>query len=238
MRTVGGDSHLLFNVGPMPDGRIEPRQVARLQEMGAWLTRNGETIYATRGGPWHPTKAIASTRKGNTIYLHVFRWENDTVELPDLPRAVKSASLLGGGRATVRQQNGKLTVAVDAAARDAIDTIVKLELAGSAMDLPAIAFTSPVRATASNVYHTNMADHGPQEAFDGNPSTRWATDSGTKQAWIARDLEKPKIVARVRINEAIGSVKKFRLRCREGDAWRRDLRRRKVGRAFARAFRP
>ena len=23
--------------GPMPDGRIEPRQVARLEEMGAWL---------------------------------------------------------------------------------------------------------------------------------------------------------------------------------------------------------
>ena len=35
INTVGGDGNLLFNVGPMPDGRIEPRQVERLKEMGA-----------------------------------------------------------------------------------------------------------------------------------------------------------------------------------------------------------
>ncbi len=34
---AGGDGNLLFNVGPMPDGRIEPRQVERLAEMGEWL---------------------------------------------------------------------------------------------------------------------------------------------------------------------------------------------------------
>ncbi len=61
--SVSGDGNLLFNVGPMPDGRIEPRQVARLKEMGAWLKKNGESIYGTRGGPWKPTKAVASTRK-------------------------------------------------------------------------------------------------------------------------------------------------------------------------------
>ena len=49
---AGGDGTLLFNVGPMPDGRIEPRQVERLKEMGAWLARYGDTIYRTRGGPW------------------------------------------------------------------------------------------------------------------------------------------------------------------------------------------
>ena len=37
IRCAGGDGNLLFNVGPMPDGRIEPRQVERLKEMGEWL---------------------------------------------------------------------------------------------------------------------------------------------------------------------------------------------------------
>ncbi|MDO8540889.1 MAG: alpha-L-fucosidase [Opitutaceae bacterium] len=236
---AGGDGNLLFNVGPMPDGRIEPRQVERLKEMGAWLAKNGESIYATRGGPWHPTRTAASTRKGNTVYLHVFRWEKDPLELPDLPRTVKLAALLGGGRATVRQQDGKLTVTVAAAARDAIDTIVKIELAGSAMDIPAIGFTSPVKATASNVYHTNMADHGPQQAFDHDPSTRWATDSGTKQAWIASDMEKPTTVARVRLNEAVAErVKKFELQYRVGDAWKTIFAGDKIGRAFNRTFPP
>jgi len=49
---VGGDGNLLFNVGPMPDGRIEPRQVERLKEMGDWLKKYGHTIYGTRGGPF------------------------------------------------------------------------------------------------------------------------------------------------------------------------------------------
>ncbi len=237
VRCVGGDGNLLFNVGPMPDGRIEPRQVDRLKEMGAWLTKNGESIYATRGGPWHPKSEFASTRKGNTVYLHVFRWSKDTLELPALPHAVKSAMLLGGGRATARQQGDKLTITVDPAARAAIDTIVKLELAGSAMDIPAIAFTPVVKATASSTYHTNVNDFGPQQAFDGDPSTRWATDSGTKQAWIARDLEKPTTVARLRINEAMGErVKKFELQYRDGTAWKTIFAGEKIGRAFTRTF--
>ena len=42
--TVGGDGNLLFNVGPMADGRIEPRQVDRLREMGKWLKRYGGPV--------------------------------------------------------------------------------------------------------------------------------------------------------------------------------------------------
>jgi alpha-L-fucosidase len=237
VRCAGGDGNLLFNVGPMPDGRIEPRQVARLKEMGAWLAKNGESIYATRGGPWHPTQKFASTRRGNTVYLHVFKWDKDQIELPSLPRKVKSASLLGGGKATLERHDAKSHVRVALSDQHAIDTIVKLELEGSAMDIPAIAFTSPIKATASNVYHTNMADHGPQEAFDGNPSTRWATDSGTKQAWIARDLEKPTPVARLRINEAIAErVRKFEFQYRDGNSWKTIFTGEKIGKNFTRTF--
>jgi len=40
LRTAGGDGNLLFNVGPMPTGEIEPRQVERLKEMGpGWPVR-------------------------------------------------------------------------------------------------------------------------------------------------------------------------------------------------------
>ena len=52
IRSAGGDGNLLFNVGPKPDGTIEPLQAERLKEMGEWLKKYGYTIYETRGGPF------------------------------------------------------------------------------------------------------------------------------------------------------------------------------------------
>ena len=63
LRVAGGDGNLLFNVGPMPDGRIEPRQVERLKEMGAWLSKYGESIYGTRGGPFKPGRGARRPAK-------------------------------------------------------------------------------------------------------------------------------------------------------------------------------
>jgi alpha-L-fucosidase len=145
IRCAGGDGNLLFNVGPMPDGRIEPRQVNRLEEMGDWLRKYGETIYGTRGGPWKPTKSLASTRKGSTIYVHLLGWNGKTVTLPNIPRKIIRSSALTGGTARVQQAAGSISIAADPprvrpqetgqATPPQIDSIVKLELGGSAMDL-------------------------------------------------------------------------------------------------------
>ena len=47
-----GDGNLALNTNPMPDGRIEPRQVESFRKIGAWLKKYGESIYGTRGGPF------------------------------------------------------------------------------------------------------------------------------------------------------------------------------------------
>lgn len=69
--TVTGDGNLLLNIGPMPDGRIEPRQAARLREIGAWLAANGEAIYGTRGGPFRNGTWGGSTCRERTIFIHL-----------------------------------------------------------------------------------------------------------------------------------------------------------------------
>ena len=139
VKCAGGDGNLLFNVGPTSDGIIETRQVDRLKEMGDWLARNGTSIYGTRGGPWKPTADIASTRSGQVIYLHVLNPASGEVNLPDPGRKVKSAAQLDGHTVVCSQNDGRLVLKFAPATADAIDNVIRLELDGSAMDLPAIA---------------------------------------------------------------------------------------------------
>ncbi len=134
---AGRDGNLLLNVGPKPDGEIEPAQVERLIQIGEWLSKNGESIYGTRGGPWKPSEQIVSTRKGSTVYVHVLMPDLDRIELPALPRAVKSAFILGGGEIKTEAADGKLILHLPEK-RDPLVTVIKLELDGSAMDLPAL----------------------------------------------------------------------------------------------------
>ncbi len=140
---AGGDGNLLLDVGPMPDGRIESRQVEILKQVGAWLEKNGESIYGTRGGLWKPTAALASTRRGNVIYIHLLKNPGDTIELPALTRKIKSASILGGPQIKYDDRGGEWLFVIPAGTRDAV---VKLELDGSAMDLPVIESSENVKA--------------------------------------------------------------------------------------------
>ncbi len=131
VRCVGGDGNLLFNVGPMPTGEIEPRQVARLKEIGEWLARCGESIYGTCGGPFRPGPWGASTHKGNTVYLHVLDWQSqdgDCITLPAFNRKIVASSLLTGGPVVVDQGNQGIKVSVPASHRQSIDTIVVVQL--------------------------------------------------------------------------------------------------------------
>lgn len=143
-----GGGNLLFNIGPRPDGLMEPSHAARLREMGAFLQKYGESIYGTRGGPFvapdeklRPAGARGfalpegrwwggSTHKGNAIYLHILRWPADTIELPAIGQKIVRHSLLTGrGKAGVKQSGTGIQVSVAKADRAAVDTIVKLECA-------------------------------------------------------------------------------------------------------------
>ena len=137
-KCVGGNGNLLLNVGPMPDGRIEPRQVEVLKGVGEWMKRNGESIYGTCGGPFKPGDFGSSTRRGDTIYLHVLKWSGDTLALPALPKKVVGSALLTGGEVKVEQTATALRVTVAPQARQESDTVVRLRIDGSAMEIAPI----------------------------------------------------------------------------------------------------
>jgi hypothetical protein len=83
------------------------------------------------------------------------------------------------------------------------------------------------------VFQKQVHEYGPEMAFDNDSETRWATDSGTKQAWITVDLGKPLTIQRVRIEEAIAErVQKFEFQCRDGMDWKTIFSSQKIGRWF------
>jgi alpha-L-fucosidase len=132
---AGGDGNLLLNVGPMPSGEIEARQVARLKEIGGWLRRNGEAVYGTRGGPFRPGSWGASTRKDQAVFLHVFEPEPDGwLRLPPLAHRVEAARVLGGDAAECRQGPKGLEVKVG----DVAGTVIALDLDGPAAELEVV----------------------------------------------------------------------------------------------------
>jgi len=101
VRAAGLNANFLLNVGPMPDGRIQPEFVTRLREMGAWLARNGEAIYGTRGGPIPPQTWGVTTRKANRVYVHVLDAPDRALLVPPVGAKVRSARFLASGRTAV-----------------------------------------------------------------------------------------------------------------------------------------
>jgi hypothetical protein len=120
----------------MPDGRMEPRQVEVLQQVGSWLETNGQSIYGTRGGPFKSTSALVSTRKGNIVYVHVLKWSDEMITLPPLRKKIVKSQLLMGGTASVAQTDSGITLTVSQPDLQNIDVIVKLTLDGPADEIP------------------------------------------------------------------------------------------------------
>lgn len=247
VRTAGGDGNLLFNVGPMPTGEIEPRQVARLSEMGDWLAKYGDSVYGTRGGPFKPAKHVVSTRKDRTIFVHILAWPEPVLTLPALPAKVVASRALGGGRASVKQTDDGIEVTVPESDRHEIDTVVALELDWSALDLAPLAVASVGQsltvgksATASNVYQNNPS-FAATMAIDDDDQTRWATDASTGPCWLEVDLGMPETFDRARISECVEygvRVKTFALEFKDGQQWKTFYRGQAMGENHEAQFPP
>lgn len=129
VKAAGYNANFLLNVGPMPNGKIQPDHVALLKQMGEWLNKNGETIYGTQGGPVSARNWGVTTSKGNKVYVHILDWQDESLVLPAWGKKVRSAKMFGSGTPVKFTQNDfGVVLKVPAAQRDEIDTIVELEV--------------------------------------------------------------------------------------------------------------
>jgi alpha-L-fucosidase len=127
VRAAGYNANFLLNIGPRPDGTIQPEFVERLKEIGAWMAKNGESIYGTRGGPIPPRDWGVTTKKGTRVFLHVLKLEDEVLALPKFA-PVRAATLLKDGSKVEMVENSLgMMLRVPMSVRDPIDTVIVLE---------------------------------------------------------------------------------------------------------------
>lgn len=119
--------NFLLNIGPQPDGLIQPEFQERLRAIGDWLAINGDSIYGTTYGPVQGMKSTRTTAKDNKIFLHVFDWPTSPLEINGIDTKVISAHLMGTGQPVkFLQTEGKLQIDLPAQAPDPNISVVVL----------------------------------------------------------------------------------------------------------------
>jgi alpha-L-fucosidase len=125
--------NLLLNIGPMGDGRFDPRDVAILDGIARWMEVNGAAIHGTTRTPLPVQVWGQSTLAGARLYLHVFDWPNDgRLYVAGLASDVRSAHLLAQPHAPelpVRRVNAfDVEIQVPSTAPDPWNSVVVLDL--------------------------------------------------------------------------------------------------------------
>jgi len=129
VKAAGYGANFLLNVGPMPDGRIQPEHADVLRKVGEWLKVNGETIYGTSGGPLTPRSWGVTTSRGNKTWIHLMDWKDDVLTVPGLGKKVTSARLYRDKSALkFTESEMGLSIRIPSDKRDAVNTIIELEL--------------------------------------------------------------------------------------------------------------
>jgi len=129
VKAAGYDANFLLNVGPMPNGKIQPEHVALLKETGDWMRSYGETIYGTRGGPLTARDWGVTTQKGNKVYLHILQWFDEALTIPSWGKKIRSAKIHGSNTPVrfIENEFG-ITLKIPKSMQDPVDTIIELEV--------------------------------------------------------------------------------------------------------------
>lgn len=129
VNAAGKNGNLLLNVGPMPNGKIQPEFVDTLEEIGAWTSKYGESIYGTRGNVIASQKWGTITKKGKTLYMHILNPSSEPYFfIPELKEKITTVTSFEGKKIKFKQTKEGTFVYLDSKNIDEIDEILKLNI--------------------------------------------------------------------------------------------------------------
>ena len=129
VRAAGRNANFLLNIGPMPNGEIQPEFVQHLNEVGAWMKKYGDSIYSTRGGPVEAGPWGVTTQRGSMVYVHVLDWNQPTLALAGISRTVKAARLMRDGSSVeFTPVKGSVLLKLPEPQAEEVDRVIVLEL--------------------------------------------------------------------------------------------------------------
>ena len=203
--------NVLLNIGPMGNGRFDPRDQTILDGIAAWMKANGASIRGTTRAPLPVQAWGESTRRGSTVYLHVLSWpRRGRLVVGGLKSPVKQAYLLADPRRAPleveRLSERDLVIEVPRAAPDAADTVIAVEVAGTepAVDPVRLLGGAEVAAETLRAFDGQLRGgglgYGKGKAQDahvlgwstGSASVRWpvrARESTTYDVAVVYDAE-------------------------------------------------
>ncbi len=198
----------LLNIGPMASGEFPPEAVMRLEEIGKWMSANGDSIHGTQASPFHYLYWGRCTQRSmpdgvTRLYLHVFDWPADNrLHVPGLLSEARGAFVLSDEKKSplnVERVDDALLIDVPSRAPDEIDSVVVLDVIGKPdvadppiISAPATIFvdTLEVRVTTDRenvTLHYTLDGTGPTGRSERVSGPIRVSDTCTISARCVRD---------------------------------------------------
>lgn len=216
---VSKGGNFLLNIGPDADGTIPAASVETLRTIGAWLKRNGDSIYGTSASPFPFLSWGRCTIKGDILYFHIFDWPHDCKLRIPLRNPVESACLLAGTgeKLDVQADGTTCSISLPAEPSDSLLSVVALRISGAPCVSPPVSQDQAITSSSENPSHPAVG------ALDGNPATYWKAADGVTSAWLEIDFKQPETIIHWRIVEPVvsGEIEQqaCELEARVGGEW-------------------
>ena len=236
-RIAGNGGNLLLDTGPRADGSIIESHKKRYKQIGQYLKKYGESIYATQGGPYITGAWGTSTYKGEKVWLHVLgEIQNNNFTLPQLPAKIKSYKVLTGGKVTVKNGKNGLKVTLDDEATKPVVTIIELTLDKDASTIaPIKTLGEPIFFDAklvsssdkSKTFSARNLMPGAKASFSEGIHVKksWYPSKDDKTPSLTYTWDKPQQISQITIQEGrrIGNnhaVKSFEIKYKVNGKWK------------------